>query len=110
MFRAKLHEKKVWFNQKATSHDKTIIRGNRFLVRNKNVKNCNGDSKLMWVPVKRAEPSCAKSPEDLDATHGLEVGDHRSAEGLLIMSMQLPLMELVLVQFKERLLVQKGNV
>jgi hypothetical protein len=33
------------------------------------------------VLVKRAEPSCAKSPENLDATHGLEVGDNRSAEG-----------------------------
>jgi hypothetical protein len=34
----------------------------------------------MWVPVKRVEPNCVRSPEDLDATHGFKVGDYRSAE------------------------------
>jgi hypothetical protein len=110
MFRAKFHEKSVQFNQDARSRDITVIQGNRSLVRNKVVKNCKDDSKLMWVPVKRVEPNCVRSPEDLDATHGFKVGDHRSAEAYVNNVKAAALMELVLVQFKESLIVQKGNV
>jgi hypothetical protein len=83
MFRPKLHEKKVRFHQKAMSRDATIIRGNRSLVHKEDVRNCKGNRKLMWMPVNRVEPKCVKSPDDLDATHGLKVGDHRSAVGVV---------------------------
>jgi hypothetical protein len=83
MFRAKFHEKSVQFNQDARSRDITVIQGNRSLIRNEDVKNYKGDCKRVWVPVKRAKPQYVKSPEDLDATHGLNVGEYQSAEGVM---------------------------
>jgi hypothetical protein len=78
MFRPKLHEKRVRFNQKATSHDTTVIRGNRSLV--EDVKNYKGGHKLMWVPVKHVEP---KFVDGLDTAHGLKLGENQSVEGVV---------------------------
>jgi hypothetical protein len=37
----------------------------------------------VWVPVKRAKPQYVKSPEDSDGTHGLNVCEYQSAEGII---------------------------
>jgi hypothetical protein len=83
MFRAKLHEKSVQLNQDARSRDITVSQGNRSLIRNEDVKNCEGDCKLVWVPVKRVEPKLVKHSVDVCATYDLKLGECQSAEGLL---------------------------
>jgi hypothetical protein len=74
MFRPKLQERRVRFNQKATSRDITGIRGNRSLVRYEDVKRYKVGHKLMWVPVKRAE---------LKALQNSVAGQDQTTEGVV---------------------------
>jgi hypothetical protein len=68
-----LHEKKARFNHKENRSPVHIAYG----------KDYNGDCKKVWMPVKHAELNLVKSPENLDAAHGLKLGGHESAEGVV---------------------------
>jgi hypothetical protein len=80
MFRPKSHERRVRFNQKVVSRDAIIIPGNRSLVRKEDVRNCKGDRKLMWMPVKRVELKPVKNSDDLIAANALKFDEHQGAE------------------------------
>jgi hypothetical protein len=73
IYKRQLHEMKDRFNHKESRSPVHIAYG----------KDYSGDCKKVWMPVKHAELKLVKSPENLDTAHGLKLGGHESAEGVV---------------------------
>jgi hypothetical protein len=93
MYKPYLQERRAPLNQKVRPNEAILIRGSneKPILRTSSSwgrhsahgKNYNNDCRRVWMPVKYAKPQYVKILEESDASHGLNVGEHRSAEGII---------------------------
>jgi hypothetical protein len=83
IYRGSLHEKRARYNQEARPRDAFVVRGSRSPVQTAESKDNKGGRKLVWMPVKRAEPKSVTISDNTDVAHALKREAYQSAEGVV---------------------------